>query len=99
MTDINRIRGEVGVKIQGEIVPICLTLGALSKIETALGCESLADLQVRMKQLSASELMLVFGELLNAGASRFAQADVKTLSVSPGHAAKAVAEAFHVALA
>lgn len=90
---MNGARGEVSLFVDGVERRICLTLGALAEIETAFGCRSLADLQVRLKQLSATEMMQVLGALLRGGGE-----DCAVVNVSPGSAAKAVAEAFHAAL-
>lgn len=90
---MNRARGEVVVVVAGVERKACLTLGALAEIETAFGCTSMAELQVRLKRLSASELMTVLQALLRGGGEEH---DVR--DVSPGIAASAVAEAFHAAL-
>ena len=57
---------------------LCLTLGALAEMETALGCEGLAALAERMRGLSARDLTVVLAALLRGG----------------GEAAEAVALAF-----
>lgn len=40
----NRARGEARLEIEGRERVLCLTLGALAEIETALGCGSMQDL-------------------------------------------------------
>ncbi len=91
---MNGARGEVALIINGSERKLCLTLGALAEIETTFGCTSMAELQARLKRLSAAELMQVLSALLNGGGETVA--DLK--DVSPSAAAKAVAEAFHAAL-
>ncbi len=93
---MNGARGEIGLTIGGVEYRLCLTLGALAEIEAAFGCASMAELQVRLKQLSAHELMTVLSALLRGGGK--AVEDLKQASLLPGEAAKAVAEAFRAAL-
>lgn len=90
---MNGARGEVSLDIDGVSRRLCLTLGALAEIETSFGCASLAELQVRLARLSATEMMTVISALLRGGGE-----DCEVESLSPGAAAKAVAEAFHAAL-
>lgn len=90
---MNPIRGDVSIEIDGEARALCLTLGALAELEATFACDSLNDLQLRLKRLSASELGTVLQILLRAGGSS------DTIdTVRPGDAARAVAEAFHAAL-
>jgi len=93
---MNGARGEVGLSIGGVERRLCLTLGALAEIETAFGCASMGELQVRLKQLSAGELMQVVAALMR-GAGEVVE-DLREVDLSPGAAAKAVAEAFRAAL-
>jgi len=87
------IRGETELTIGGARYVLCLTLGALAEIESLFGCRSLAELQARLKQLSANELLQVLAILLRAGGR-----PANVSSVKPADAARAVAEAFHAAL-
>ena len=93
---MNGTRGEVALAINGVARRLCLTLGALAEIEAAFGCASMSELQVRLKQLSASELMTVVAALLRGGGQD--DVDLANCDLSPGDAAKAVAEAFRAAL-
>lgn len=90
---MNPARGEVRIELEGDTRVLCLTLGALAELEATFGCDSLQDLQLRLKRLSARELGTVLQILLRAGGS---SDDIS--SVRPGSAARAVAEAFHAAL-
>lgn len=94
---MNGARGEVALLIDGVERRLCLTLGALAEIETAFGCRSMSELQVRLKRLSATELTTVICALLRGGGER--DTDMRVSDLSPGEAAKAVAEAFRAALA
>ncbi len=93
---MNGARGEVALVIGGVERRLCLTLGALAEIETAFGCNSMAELQVRLKRLSAGELMTVLAALMRGGGEIVG--DLSAADVSPGAVAKAVAEAFRAAL-
>ena len=96
---MNGARGEVSLIIAGRPYRLCLTLGALAELETAFGCQSLAELQARLRALSAGELARVLAILLKAGGETEAANTLSTLPVSPAEAARAVAEAFRDALA
>ena len=90
---MNAARGECEIVIDGASHILCLTLAALAELETLFGCQNLDELQARLKNLSASELMKVLEVLLRAGGS-VASVD----RVLPKVAAAAVSEAFRAAL-
>ena len=90
---MNRARGETELCINGERHILCVTLRALADMETLFGCQNLAELQIRLKRLSARELLQVLDILLRAGSG---SADLD--HISPGKAARAVADAFDAAL-
>lgn len=50
---MNGARGEARVRLAGKERTLCLTLGALAEIETALGVKGLGGLAERMRALSA----------------------------------------------
>ncbi len=77
---------------------MCLTLGALAEIESALGCRTMAELEIRMRAISAADLMLVVAALLRGGGERETAARIGDVDVAPGEAARAVAEAFRLGL-
>lgn len=56
---MNGERGEARAELAGAERKLCLTLGALAEIETALGIEVLEALADRMRRLSAKDLMAV----------------------------------------
>ncbi|MFN3313092.1 MAG: GTA-gp10 family protein [Hyphomonas sp.] len=96
---MNAARGETGLLVDGEVRRLCLTLGALAEIEGALGCRTLAELEARMRSLSAADLILVLAALLRGGgepdfARRLGEREVPACA-----AAQAVAEAFRLGLA
>ncbi|MEO1100583.1 MAG: gene transfer agent family protein [Pseudomonadota bacterium] len=86
---MNGVRGETALVIDGVPRRLCLTLGALAEIESELGCETLAELDTRMRQLSARDLSTVLKALLRGGGET-----IEPENVGPGDAARAVAEAF-----
>ncbi|MDP3801338.1 MAG: GTA-gp10 family protein [Phenylobacterium sp.] len=95
--EANGARGEVTAMLAGAERRLCLTLGALAEIETALGLEGLSGLAERMRVLSARDLQAVLWALLKAG-GEWDLADKPALaSVDPREAAEAVAKAFSAA--
>ena len=91
---MNGARGEVSLDVAGQKRVLCLTLGALAEIESAFGCSSLADLQARMRRLSAAELLQLVSVLMKGGGERVEPGEVEQLNIQPAAAAAAVAEAF-----
>ena len=96
---MNAARGEVSIEIDGKPRRLCLTLGALAEIETALGCHKLQELQARLRALSANDMVSVLAILLRGGGESEVAASLERAAVEPGSAARAIAEAFRVALA
>ena len=87
----NRRRGEVEAVIGGERRILCLTLGALAELETALGAESLADLGQRFAagRLTAADLMCILGAGLRGGGNRLRDEDLAEMTVEGGIAGAA----------
>ena len=90
----NGARGEVVATLTGAPRRLCLTLGALAEIETALGCEGLDGLAERMRRLSARDLTAVLGALLRGGG----ETELDAGTVEPREAAETVALAFAAAV-
>lgn len=95
----NGVRGEVTAPLAGAERRLCLTLGALAEIETALGVEGLDGLAERMRRLSARDLTAVLAALLRGGGERELAGELDTAAVDPREAAEAVAKAFAAAAA
>lgn len=93
----NGARGETAAMLAGAERRLCLTLGALAEIETALELESLSALAERMRALSGRDLLAVLAALLRGGGERELAADLDRAAVDPGAAAEAVARAFEAA--
>ena len=96
---VNGARGEVGLVIDGQERRLCLTLGPLAEIETAFACKELAELNLRMRALSAGDLVVVIAALLRGSGEAEMAERVREVDLSPGAAAQAVAEAFRLGLA
>ena len=94
---INGARGETAARLAGAERRLCLTLGALAEIETALGLDSLGALAERMRALSGRDLIAVLAALLRGGGERELAADLDRAAVDPREAAEAVARAFAAA--
>lgn len=91
---INGARGEVVAMLAGSERRLCLTLGALAEIETALGLESVGALAERMRALSGRDLLVVLAALLRGGGEGALASDLDRAAVDPREAAEAVARAF-----
>lgn len=63
----NPARGEVVVVIAGAPRRLCLTLGALARIEAALSLSDWSQLPERVATLSAAELSAILAALLDGG--------------------------------
>jgi len=94
---VNGVRGEITARLAGAERRLCLTLGALAEIETALGCDGLAALAERMRVLSARDLEAVLAALLRGGGEGDLAARLGEAPVDPFEAAEAVANAFAAA--
>ena len=90
----NGVRGEVIATLAGADRRLCLTLGALAEIETALGCDGLTALAERMRALSAGDLGAVLAALLRGGGEDALADAVTEAPLDPRQAADAVAKAF-----
>ena len=93
----NGARGEVVATLAGSERRLCLTLGALAEMETALECEGLVALAGRMRALSARDMMAVLAALLRGGGEGALADQLAEAPVDPRGAAEAVARAFAAA--
>lgn len=91
---MNGVRGEVRAILGGAERQLCLTLGALAEIETALGVDGLEALAARLKALSARDLVAVLAALLRGGGERDLAEQINGLKLDPREAAQAVSRAF-----
>jgi hypothetical protein len=87
----NPARGEVLVTLAGTPRRLCLTLGALARIEGALELTDWRDLPARMETLSARELTAVLDALLDGGGEPAEAAHAVTLPEAVAAVAAALA--------
>lgn len=95
--EVNRVRGEVAANLAGGERRLCLTLGALAEMESALDCDGLTALAERMRTLSARDLAVVLAALLRGGGEPDLANGLAEAAVDPREAAEAVAKAFAAA--
>jgi hypothetical protein len=95
---MNRVRGDVAIVLDGVRRKLRLTFGALAEIETALGVGDLAELGVRLRRMSAGEMMLVLGALLRGAGEDEAAGMIGVTRVDLKEAAQAVAAVFREAV-
>lgn len=96
MRAANGARGEAVAVLAGAERRVCLTLGALAEMETALGCAGVEALVERLRRPSAGDLRAVLAALLRGGG----EADAEQLAGGAGfaEAAEAVARGFAASL-
>jgi hypothetical protein len=87
----NPARGEVTVHLGGVPRRLCLTLGALARIEAALGLDDWSQLPERFGRLSATDLIAVLAALLEGGGEDPAVLSQRPVSVPEAVAAVAAA--------
>jgi len=94
---VNGARGEVRVSLAGVERRLCLTLGALAEMETALEVDGFEALAGRLRALSARDLTVILAALLRGGGEHALAGALDQASIQPGEAAAAVAAAFAAA--
>ena len=84
----NRHRGEILADLGGRSRTLCLTLGALAELETALGGEDMLALATRFEsgRLRASDAIAILGAGLRGGGEDISDADVAAMRVEGGAA-------------
>jgi hypothetical protein len=87
----NPARGEVVAPLAGAPRRLCLTLGALARIEAVLGLDDWSALPERFGRLSATELLAVLAALLEGGGEDPAVLDTQPVSIPEAVAAVAAA--------
>jgi hypothetical protein len=82
----NARRGEVALDLGGTRYTLCLTLGALAELETALGADDLVALAARFEggRLSSRDLLAVLAAGLRGGGHAMDDAAVAALPLSDG---------------
>ena len=98
-TSINKVRGDVALMLDGERYALRLTFGALAEIEAGLGVASLGELAVRLRTLSAADMVVVLEALLRGAGDHEASRRVRGLRAEASEVAAAIAAAFREAFA
>jgi hypothetical protein len=82
----NGRRGEIEAVIDGERKILCLTLGAIAELETALGVDTIAELAMMLGRggLSAASLIALIGAGLRGGGNRISDEEVRDCHVEGG---------------
>ena len=88
MAHPNRIRGEVAARLGGRDYTLCLTLGALAELETALGAGDLMALAERFEagRLSAGEALAVIGAGLRGAGHDVSDTELSRMPIDGGAA-------------
>jgi hypothetical protein len=89
---LNRARGEAVLHVDGRPLILCLTLGALARLEAAFNVESLPDLEARLRSLSGQDILVVISALLSG--ETLSPPELAQRRIDPGEAARAIAQAF-----
>lgn len=84
----NRIRGEIEAVLDGRPMRLCLTLGALAELETALGTEGLTGLIGRLSEgrIRAADMIAVIGAGLRGGGNAISDGDLAQMRCDAGAA-------------
>ncbi len=82
----NARRGEVCATLDGKEYRLCLTLGALAELETALGAGDLVSLGERFStgRLSAKDMIAVIAAGLRGAGNALDESDVGAMHVAGG---------------
>lgn len=94
---VNAARGEVALELGGRDYCLCLTLGALAEIETALGATSLNDLEAKLKSLSAKQLLEIVHALMKGGGESLNLEELRALPLDMSALSNAVGKSLSVA--
>jgi hypothetical protein len=90
----NGARGECVLHVDGRPLILCLTLGALARLETAFGVTTMAALEARLRHLSGSDLLVVVSALIMGDGQSLTPDDLAKARIDPAAAASAIAQAF-----
>jgi hypothetical protein len=87
-------RGDADIVIGGKTYRLRLTLGALARIEDALGAGDFERLREKLKSPSIADLLLILHALIEGGGERLALEVLKAGDVEFADAARAIGAAF-----
>lgn len=82
----NARRGEISARLDGKDHTLCLTLGALAELETALGASDLVALGERFStgRLSAKDMIAVIGAGLRGGGHALSDDEIGAMQADGG---------------
>jgi len=91
----NRYRGEIEAELNGETYTLCLTLGSLAELETALALDHLGELAERFEKgaVRAGDLSAIIGAGLRGAGHPVSDAEVAGMTAPGG-----VAGMVHIAV-
>jgi len=83
---VNIHRGEIEAQIDGKKLILCLTLGALAELESALDASDLVSLGERFStgKISARHLIIILGAGLRGGGNNISNEDLANLPIEGG---------------
>jgi hypothetical protein len=90
----NAARGESVLHVDGRPLILCLTLGALARLETAFGSRTMAELEARLRDLSGADLLVVVSALMMPNGESLTPEELAKCHIDPAAAATAIAQAF-----
>ena len=90
----NAARGETTLQVDGRPLILCLTLGALARLETAFDVTTMAALEARLRNLSGRDLLVVVSALIMGDGQSLTPDDLAKAHIDPAAAASAIAHAF-----
>jgi Phage tail tube protein, GTA-gp10 len=90
----NAARGESVLHVDGRPLILCLTLGALARLECAFSVKTMAQLETRLRDLSGSDLLVVVSALIMGEGQSLTPDDLAKAHIDPAAAASAIALAF-----
>lgn len=79
---VNIKRGETEIEVEGRKYTLCLTLGALAEIETALEIDNLGELEARMAKSKISDILAILMALLKGGGSEVSEEEIRMWPMS-----------------
>ncbi|MFC6487976.1 gene transfer agent family protein [Nitratireductor sp. GCM10026969] len=88
MMGVNRRRGEVAARLDGQDYRMCLTLGALAELEAAFAAEDLNSLAQRFSsgRLSARDMTAIIAAGLRGGGHEISDDAVRAMRCEGGAA-------------
>ena len=89
---INPARGEAVLHVDGRPLILCLTMGALARLEAAFEVNTLEALEARLASLSSHDVLVIISALLCGEA--MSAADLAKAQIRPAEAAEAITKAF-----